>query len=73
MFRKEFYQDFYREKMRYCEDYDFYFRIMTDNLKMANLDECLRIPDPAELSPESRIKSSKTFSSINRKFFTKND
>lgn len=41
MFRKEFYQDFYREKMRYCEDYDFYFRIMTDNLKMANLDECL--------------------------------
>lgn len=41
MFRKEFYVDFYREKMRYCEDYDFYFRIMTDSLKMANLDECL--------------------------------
>lgn len=41
MFRKEFYTDFYREKMRYCEDYDFYFRIMTDDLKMANLDECL--------------------------------
>lgn len=41
MFRKEFYRDFYREKMCYCEDYDFYFRIMTDDLKMANLDECL--------------------------------
>ena len=41
MFRKDFYTDFYREKMRYCEDYDFYFRIMTDSLKMANLEECL--------------------------------
>ncbi|WDF47306.1 glycosyltransferase [Chryseobacterium sp. KACC 21268] len=41
MFRKEFYEDFYREKMRYCEDYDFYFRVMTDHLKMANLDESL--------------------------------
>ena len=41
MFRKDFYEDFYREKMRYCEDYDFYFRIMTDRLKMANLDESL--------------------------------
>jgi len=41
MFRKGFYTDFYREKMRYCEDYDFYFRIMTDSLKMANLEECL--------------------------------
>ncbi|PZU81449.1 MAG: glycosyl transferase family 2 [Chryseobacterium sp.] len=41
MFRKEFYEDFYREKMRYCEDYDFYLRIMTDSLKMANLNECL--------------------------------
>lgn len=41
MFRKDFYEDFYREKMRYCEDYDFYFRIMTERLKMANLDESL--------------------------------
>lgn len=41
MFRKAFYGDFYREKMRYCEDYDFYFRIMTDHLKMANLNENL--------------------------------
>lgn len=41
MFRKDFYEDFYREKMRYCEDYDFYLRIMTDNMKMANLKDCL--------------------------------
>jgi glycosyltransferase involved in cell wall biosynthesis len=41
MFRKQFYDDFYRDKMRYCEDYDFYLRIMTDSLKMANIDECL--------------------------------
>lgn len=41
MFRKDFYEDFYREKMQYCEDYDFYLRIMTDNLKMANLKDCL--------------------------------
>lgn len=41
MFRKDFYADFYREKMRYCEDYDFYFRLMTDHLKMANLKERL--------------------------------
>lgn len=41
MFRKSFYDDFYRDKMRYCEDYDFYLRIMTDGLKMANLKDCL--------------------------------
>ena len=41
MFRNEFYNKFYREKIRYCEDYDFYLRIMTDNLKMANLADCL--------------------------------
>lgn len=41
MFRKDFYKNFYREKIRYCEDYDFYLRIMTDHLKMANLEECL--------------------------------
>lgn len=27
----------YREKMRYCEDYDLYLRAMTNSLKMANL------------------------------------
>ncbi len=37
IFRNKFYQNFYREKIRYCEDYDFYLRIMTDSLKMANL------------------------------------
>ncbi len=41
MFRKSFDGNFYREKIRYCEDYDFYLRIMTDNLKMANLPDCL--------------------------------
>lgn len=41
MFRKNFYDNFYRDKIRYCEDYDFYLRIMTDSLKMANLPECL--------------------------------
>jgi len=41
MFRKSFYDDFYRDKMRYCEDYDFYLRVMTDGLKMANLKDCL--------------------------------
>ncbi|MFY1045288.1 glycosyltransferase [Chryseobacterium sp. GP-SGM7] len=41
MFRKDFYQNFYREKMRYCEDYDFYLRIITDSLKMANLEQSL--------------------------------
>lgn len=40
MFRNEFYEDFYRQKIRYCEDYDLYLRIMTDSLKMANLKEC---------------------------------
>lgn len=41
MFKKSFVGNFYREKIRYCEDYDFYLRIMTDNLKMANLPDCL--------------------------------
>jgi len=41
MFKKSFDGNFYREKIRYCEDYDFYLRIMTDNLKMANLPDCL--------------------------------
>ncbi|MDR2204719.1 MAG: glycosyltransferase [Flavobacteriaceae bacterium] len=31
----------YREKMWYCEDYDLYLRIMTENLKMANLPDKL--------------------------------
>lgn len=31
----------YREKMRYCEDYDLYFRLMTQDLKFANLNETL--------------------------------
>ena len=41
MFKKSFVGNFYRVKIRYCEDYDFYLRIMTDNLKMANLPDCL--------------------------------
>lgn len=32
---------YYREKMRYCEDYDLYLRIMTNSLKMSNLDQML--------------------------------
>lgn len=34
-------QVFYREKMLYCEDYDLYFRLITDNYKLANIDEYL--------------------------------
>lgn len=41
MFRKEYYETFYRDKIRYCEDYDFYLRIMTDSFKMANLEDYL--------------------------------
>lgn len=32
---------FYREKMYYCEDYDLYFRLMTENYKFANIPESL--------------------------------
>lgn len=32
---------FYREKMQYCEDYDLYFRLMTDDYKFANIGEPL--------------------------------
>jgi hypothetical protein len=60
-------------KMRYCEDYDFYFRIMTDDLKMANLDECLWNTGFFKTLSREQDKSSKIFSSINLKFFTKND
>lgn len=40
MFRNEK-NIFYREKMRYCEDYDLYLRAMTGSFKMSNLQETL--------------------------------
>lgn len=40
MFRNEE-KLFYRGKMRYCEDYDLYLRIMTGALKMANINQVL--------------------------------
>lgn len=32
---------FYREKMQFCEDYDLFFRLMTDNYKFGNIDKPL--------------------------------